>query len=119
MWIYMNVSKHSYFDFLIAKSSQLIVQGLDPVSEKLLEFIALENFKGNTTTMMQALRYQNNIYLSEKTLAKHIKQLQKMELIEVHIDSSDRRVKCLYPSTKTSNYFSNLSDQIFKVNTDK
>lgn len=112
----MSVSQHPYFDFLIAKSSHSFLHGLDPVSEKLLEYIALENFKGNNATMMQALRFSKNLYLSENTLAKRIKQLQKMKLIEVQIDSEDRRVKFLYPSVNTSKYFNLLSEQILKVN---
>ena len=112
----MSVSQHPYFDFLIAKSSHIVLQGLDPVSEKLLEYIALEDFKANNATMMQALRFSKNLYLSENTLAKRIKQLQKMKLIEVHTDSSDRRVKFLYPTTKTTKYFNELSQQIIKVN---
>ena len=115
----MNLSKHLYFDFLVAKSSQYIVQGLDPVAEKLLEFIALENYKGNNITMMRALKFSTNLLLSENTIANRIKLLQAMELLEVHVDSSDRRVKYLYPSTKTLNYFRNLSNQIVKVNTVK
>lgn len=113
----MNVSQHPYFDFLISKSSHPFLQGIDPMSEKLLEFIALQNFKGNNLTMMQVLRNSNNLFLSEKTLAKRIKLLQKMNFIEVHIDSSDRRVKFLFPTTKTTKYFSELSKHIINVNT--
>jgi|LauGreDrversion4_2_1035121.scaffolds.fasta_scaffold1068663_2 hypothetical protein len=112
----MNLSQHPYFDFLLAKSSQSLVQRLDPVSEKLLEFIALENHKGNPTTMMQALRFSTNLLLSEKTIANRIKQLQTLDLIEVHVDQSDRRVKFLYPSRKASDYFNLLSDQIAIAN---
>ncbi len=113
----MNVTHHPYFNFLIAKSSRFILRELDPISEKLLEFIALENFKGKNTTMMQALGYSTNLLLSEKTIAKRIKQLQKMKLIEVHVDTSDRRVKFLYPSRKSSKYFNFLSEQIINVKT--
>ncbi len=112
----MNLSKYLYFDFLVAKSSQYIVQGLDPVAEKLLEFIALENYKGNNITMMRTLKFSTNLLLSENTIANRIKLLQAMELLEVHVDSSDCRVKYLYSSTKTFNYFRNLSDQVVKVN---
>lgn len=112
----MNLSQHPYFDFLVAKSSQFFLTGLDPVAEKLLEFIALENFKGNKTTMMQALKFSSNLLLSQNTMAKRIKQLHKMKLIEVHIHTSDRRVKFLYPSRKASKYFKVLSEQIVKLN---
>lgn len=112
----MSLSQHTYFDFLLAKSSQSFVQRLDPVSEKLLEFIALENHKGNPTTMMQALRFSTSLLLSEKTIANRIKQLQTLDLIEVHVDKSDRRIKFLYPSRKATNYFNFLSEQIANVN---
>jgi hypothetical protein len=39
-----------------------------------------------------------------------------MNLIEIHVDDADRRIKTLYPTKKTSNYFSLLSEQIVKAN---
>ena len=112
----MNKSQHPYFEFLVAKYSQPTVKGLDPVSEKLLECIALENYKGNHITMMQALRFSTSLLLSEKTVANRIKQLQTLDLIEVHVDEADRRVKFLYPSRKASDYFKLLSTQIARGN---
>ena len=112
----MTMPHHQYFDFLIAKSSQTLLQKLDPASEKFLEIIALENFKGSNLTMMQALGFAKNLDLSPSTLAKRIRQLQQMNLIEIHIDNADRRIKTLYPSKKTSSYFSLLSVQIVKAN---
>lgn len=38
-----------------------------------------------------------------------------MKLIDILVDDADRRIKTLYPSRKTSSYFSALSTQIAKV----
>jgi DNA-binding MarR family transcriptional regulator len=112
----MTAPHHQYFDFLIAKSSQTLLQRLDPASEKFLELIALENFKGSNLTMMRALGFAKNLALSPSTLAKRIRLLQQMNLIEIHVDDADRRIKTLYPTKKTSSYFSLLSEQIVKAN---
>jgi DNA-binding MarR family transcriptional regulator len=93
-----------------------LLQRLDPASEKFLELIALENFKGSNLTMMQALGFAKNLALSPSTLAKRIRLLQQLSLIEVHVDDADRRIKTLYPTKKTSSYYSLLSEQIVKVN---
>ena len=114
----MTTPHHQYFDFLIAKSSHTLLQKLDPASEKFLELIALENFKGSHLTMMQALGFAKNLALSPSTLAKRIRLLQQMNLIEIHVDDADRRIKTLYPTRKTSSYFSMLSAHIVNVNLD-
>ena len=114
----MTTPPHQYFDFLIAKSSHPLLQRLDPASEKLLEIIALENFKGSNLTMMRALGFAKNLALSPSTLAKRIRLLKQMNLIEIQINEADRRIKTLYPTKKTSSYFSLLSEQIVKANTD-
>ncbi len=112
----MTTPHHQYFDFLIAKSSQTLLQRLDPASEKFLELLALENFKGTNLTMMQALGFAKNLSLSPSTLAKRIRLLHQLSLIEIHVDDADRRIKTLYPSKKTSSYFSMLSEHIVNVN---
>lgn len=112
----MTVSHHQYFDFLIAKSAHKIFAELDPTNEKFLEIVALQNFKGMNLTMMGALALAKPLAISQSSLAKRIKLLQKMKLVEVLVDDADRRVKTLYPSMKTSSYFSQLSQQIAKVN---
>jgi DNA-binding MarR family transcriptional regulator len=112
----MAVAHHQYFDFLIAKSSQKNLAELDPASEKFLEIVALHNFKGSNLTMMGALALAKPLAISQSSLAKRIRLLQKLKLLEVFVDDADRRVKTLYPSMKTSSYFSTLSQQIAKVN---
>jgi DNA-binding MarR family transcriptional regulator len=112
----MTTPHHQYFDFLIAKSSHTLLQRLDPASEKFLELLALENFKGSNLTMMRALGFAKNLALSPSTLAKRIRLLQQLNLIEIHVDDADRRIKTLFPTKKTSNYFSLLSEQIVKAN---
>jgi DNA-binding MarR family transcriptional regulator len=112
----MTTPHHQYFDFLIAKSSQTLLQRLDPASEKFLELVALENFKGSNLTMMQALGFAKNLALSPSTLAKRIRLLQQLNLIEIYVDDADRRIKTLYPTKKTSSYFTLLSEQIVKAN---
>ena len=112
----MTTPHHQYFDFLIAKSSQTLLQRLDPASEKFLKLLALENFKGTNLTMMQALGFAKNLSLSPSTLAKRIRLLHQLSLIEIHVDDADRRIKTLYPSKKTSSYFSMLSEHIVNVN---
>jgi DNA-binding MarR family transcriptional regulator len=114
----MTTPHHQYFDFLIAKSSHTLLQKLDPASEKFLELIALENFKGSNLTMMQALSFAKNLAISPSTLAKRIKRLQQLNLIEIHVDDPDRRIKTLYPTTKTSSYFITLSEHIVNANLD-
>jgi DNA-binding MarR family transcriptional regulator len=112
----MTTPHHQYFDFLIAKSSQTLLQRLDPASEKFLELIALENFKGTNLTMMQALGFAKNLALSPSTLAKRVRLLQQMNLIEIHVDDADRRIKTLYPTKKASSYFSKLSEHLVNLN---
>jgi hypothetical protein len=112
----MTTPHHQYFDFLIAKSSQPLLQRLDPASEKFLELIALENFKGTNLTMMQALGFAKNLALSPSTLAKRVRLLQQMNLIEIHVDDADRRIKTLYPTKKASSYFSKLSEHLVNLN---
>ena len=112
----MTAPHHQYFDFLIAKSSHTLLQRLDPASEKFLELLALENFKGSNLTMMRALGFAKKLALSPSTLAKRIRLLQQLNLIEIHVDDADRRIKTLFPTKKTSNYFSLLSEQIVKAN---
>jgi DNA-binding MarR family transcriptional regulator len=112
----MTTPHHQYFDFLIAKSSQPLLQRLDPASEKFLELIALENFKGTNLTMMQALSFAKNLALSPSTLAKRVRLLQQMNLIEIHVDDADRRIKTLYPTKKASSYFSKLSEHLVNLN---
>ena len=93
-----------------------MLQRLDPASEKFLELLALENFKGSNLTMMRALGFAKHLALSPSTLAKRIRLLQQLNLIEIHVDDADRRIKTLFPTKKTSNYFSLLSEQIVKAN---
>jgi DNA-binding MarR family transcriptional regulator len=112
----MTTPHHQYFDFLIAKSSQPLLQRLDPATEKFLELIALENFKGTNLTMMQALSFAKNLALSPSTLAKRVRLLQQMNLIEIHVDDADRRIKTLYPTKKASSYFSKLSEHLVNLN---
>jgi len=112
----MTTPHHQYFNFLIAKSSQTLLQRLDPASEKFLELIALENFKGTNLTMMQALGFTKNLALSPSTLAKRVRLLQQMNLIEIHVDDADRRIKTLYPTKKASSYFSKLSEHLVNLN---
>lgn len=112
----MTVAHHQYFDFLIAKASQKILAELDPASEQFLEIVALQNFKGTNLTMMRALALAKPLAISQSSLAKRIRLLQKMKLIEVFVDDADRRIKTLYPSMKTAIYFNTLSQQIAKVN---
>jgi DNA-binding MarR family transcriptional regulator len=112
----MTTPHHQYFDFLIAKSSQTLLQRLDPASEKFLELVALENFKGSNLTMMQALGFAKNLALSPSTLAKRVRLLQQMNLIEIHVDDADRRIKTLYPTKKASSYFSKLSEHLVNLN---
>jgi hypothetical protein len=111
----MTDEHHQYFDFLIAKSSQKMKIGLDPASEKFLEIVALQDFKGSNLTMMEALALSTTLSLSPNTLTRRIKLLKEMRLIEIHINDSDRRVKTLYPSKKASSYFSMLSQQMISV----
>ena len=112
----MVVTHHQYFDFLIAKSSLELGIRLDPASEKLLEIVALHNFKGGNLTMMEALGLAGTLALSKSTLAKRIKFLHQMKLIEINVNDVDRRIKTLYPSKKASSYFNLLSDRIASVN---
>ena len=112
----MVVTHHQYFDFLIAKSSLELGIRLDPASEKLLEIVALHNFKGGNLTMMEALGLAGTLALSQSTLAKRIKFLHQMKLIEIIVNVVDRRIKTLCPSKETSSYFNLLSDQIANVN---
>ncbi len=112
----MTSAEHKYFDFLIAKSSLQLLARLDPATEKFLEIVALHNFRGSNLTMMRALGLAETLALSQSTLAKRIRLLQEMKLIEILVDDEDRRIKTLYPSKKTSSYFSVLSQKIKKVN---
>ena len=111
----MTDEHHQYFDFLIAKSSQKMKIQLDPASEKFLEIVALQDFKGSNLTMMEALALSTTLSLSPNTLTRRIKLLKEMRLIEIHINDSDRRVKTLHLSEKASSYFSMLSQLIFRV----
>ncbi len=107
-----NEKSHPYFHFLIAKSSQRTLSQLDPIAEKLLEFIALENFKGTRLTMMMALDFSKNLTLTQSTLARRIKLLQQMKLINVRICETDRRMKILHLSARASRHFNELSKMI-------
>lgn len=64
----MSSANHPYFDFLIAKSSVQRLTRLDPATEKFLEIVALQNFKGNNLTMMKALGLAETLALSQSTL---------------------------------------------------
>jgi DNA-binding MarR family transcriptional regulator len=115
----MTDAHHQYFHFLIAKSSHDFFTRLDPTSEKFLEIVALHNFKGSNLTMMEALALAKHLSISQSTLAKRIRLLQKMNLIEIFVDDADRRIKTLYPSKKSSSYFFMLSQQIAKINSSR
>ncbi len=91
----MVVTHHQYFDFLIAKSSLELGIRLDPASEKLLEIVALHNFKGGNLTMMEALGLAGTLALSQSTLAKRIKFLHQMKLIEINVNDVDSSNKNL------------------------
>lgn len=112
----MSVAHHQYFNFLIAKSSLQLGVGLDPVSEKFLEIVAVHSFKGGNLTMMEALGLAETLALSQSTLAKRIKLLHQMKLIEILVNDVDRRKKTLYPSKKASTYFSLLANQMTSAN---
>lgn len=112
----MTDERHQFFDFLIAKSLQKMQIHLDPASEKFLEIVALQDFKGRNLTMMEALALSATLSLSPNTLTRRIKLLKEMRLIEIHINDSDRRVKTLYPSKKASSYYGMLAKQIIRVN---
>ncbi len=106
---------HPYFDLLRARSLQRSLYRIDPVAEKILEFIALENYKGGHLTMMKALEYSKNLTLTQSTVARRIKVLQRMKLIEIRIDTSDRRMKILHLSEKATRHFHALSKLILNV----
>lgn len=100
---------HPFFEFLIAQCSKDGFNGLDPVSQRLLERVALQHFKGASLTMMGALGLSQQLGVGESTLSKRIKALQAKGLIEVMGAKADRRIKVLGPSPKTTHHYESLS----------
>ncbi len=99
-----------YLDFLgsVYETPEKILL-LEAVEQRLLELITVHAYKAQPLSVMQVLMSQNVLFIGASTISRKIDVLRSDGWIYSTADEKDRRVKYLYPTEKTLNYFAQIS----------
>jgi hypothetical protein len=99
-----------YLDFLrtVYETPEKILL-LEAVEQRLLALITVHAYKAQPLSVMQVLMSQNVLFIGASTISRKIDLLRSDGWIYSTADEKDRRLKYLYPTEKTLNYFAQVS----------
>jgi DNA-binding MarR family transcriptional regulator len=98
-----------YINFLglvQAANKQPEFPALDPIEERLLNYLALAWYSYKKLTVVETILAAPNA--SPSTVHRRLKTLRKKGLINLEIDIMDNRIKYIVPTDLTRLYFSHL-----------
>ena len=98
-----------------ALSSEWEGTGIDLLSLRLLEAIAIAHSEGNALTVTDAIAL--NAIASPATMHRKLTSLLNAKLIEQVFEGKNRRTKYLVPTVQASNYFEQLGKALVLAST--
>ncbi len=94
-----------FFSFLTASRSAkglAVLATMDPVDERILLELALHWKDDSPISVVQTMHEVS--FVSTTTAHRRLKQLRKIGMIDLAVDTADNRVKYVIPTEKTMQY---------------
>ncbi len=79
---------------------------LDPIEERLLNYLAAAWFSNKDATVLETMRSTPD--MSPSTVHRRLKTLRKKGLLHFDIDADDNRIKYIVKTDLTDQYFAHL-----------
>jgi DNA-binding MarR family transcriptional regulator len=86
---------------------------LDPLEERLLNYVASAWYTGKKLTVLETIRASPDA--SPSTVHRRLKTLRKKGLIDLDVDQIDNRIKYIVHTNLTNLYFSHLGQCLAKA----
>lgn len=104
-------SQHSasYLKFIHLTHALKALPGLptlDPIEERLLNYLAVAWFSSKEATVLETMRTTPE--MSPSTVHRRLKTLRKKGLLHFDVDANDNRIKYIVKTDLTDDYFARL-----------